>query len=170
MGRPDDEAFLDFVAAWGRQMRRTAFLICGDWQRADDIIQEALIRLHGAWPKLRSDQSVPGYARRIVVNVALDTRRASRAEVPVAEVAPTGAVADDAAGVAQRLALHDALARLGPRQRACVVLRYYDDLSVAEVAAILGCREGTVKSQTARGLDALRTVLADLTIAEGAER
>lgn len=163
----DDAAFLDFVESRRTHLRATAYLMCGEWHRADDIVQEALIRLYVAWPRVAGSASLNAYARRTVVNTALNqARKRSHSEVPVAEVRDTAAPAD---AVDTRMDVVAALDRLGPRQRACVVLRYFEDLPVDEVAGVLGCRPGTVKSQTARALATLRTVLGPaLTEVEGA--
>ena len=161
MGRRDQGEFLEFASAYRGQMRRTAYLLCGDWDRASDITQEALIRLYVAWPRLNSNTGgLRNYARRVVASAAIDfARKKSSHELPARE--PTERVAaDTTAAVADRLLMLQALAQLPPRQRACVVLRYYEDLSVDDVAAVLGCRPGTVKSQTARALTALRTAYA----------
>ena len=162
MARRDEDEFLAFADASRSQLRRTAYLLCGDWHRAADITQEALIRVYVAWPRLERDHGLRAYARKAVVSVAIDQgrRRSSREVVGLVE-RPAPAVADPSATVVERLALLQALATLPPRQRACVVLRYYEDLSVAAVADALGCREGTVKSQTARGLEALRAAYRD---------
>ena len=134
--------------------------MCGDWERAADITQEALIRVYVAWPRLRQDHGLRTYARRAVVSVAIEqARKRSSREVPAAHLGDRR-VEDAADAVVDRLLLMTALAELPPRQRACVVLRYYDDLSVEAVAEALGCRAGTVKSQTARGLEALRAAYA----------
>ena len=160
MARRDDDEFAAFAAASGASLRRTAYLICGDWDRAADITQEALIRMYVAWPRLDRDRSLLGYARRTAVRIAIDQARTrSSREVPTLDL--VDATTDDVTGqVADRVLLMAALADLAPRQRACVVLRYYEDLSVDAVAQALGCRAGTVKSQTARGLDALRAAYA----------
>jgi RNA polymerase sigma-70 factor (sigma-E family) len=156
MVRRDDAEFLDFAAAVRPQLRRTAYLICHDWDAAADITQEALIRPYVAWPRLEHSTGLRTYARRTLVRVALDgARKRSSQELPTARV-PDRAGEDPATATVERLVLIDALATLPPRQRACVVLRHYDDLSVDDVAAALGCRAGTVKSQTARGLATLR--------------
>lgn len=162
MARRDVDDFVAFAEACRVQMRRTAFLMSGDWDRAADITQEALIRLYVAWPRLDKDAGLRSYARRTVVSVAVDfARKRSSTEVPGAT--PTGqTVADPTVGVTDRMVLMQALAQLPARQRACVVLRYYEDLSVEDVAEALGCRAGTVKSQTARGLAALRTVFRSM--------
>ncbi|OLR91196.1 RNA polymerase subunit sigma-24 [Actinokineospora bangkokensis] len=142
-------------------MRRTAFLLCGgDWHRAQDLVQTTLAKMYAVWPRLSRTGSVDAYARRVMVRAAIDeSRRAHRRrESPVDRVPETGvpaAAVDDAVDVRR------ALARLPPGQRAVVVLRYWEDLSVAEVADALGRSEGTVKSQAAKGLAALRALLAE---------
>jgi RNA polymerase sigma-70 factor (sigma-E family) len=157
MARRDEEEFLVFADAIRPSLRRTAFLICGDWEWAADFTQEALVRLYVAWPRLDRDRGLRTYARKAVVSVAIDHgRKRSSGEVPGWAEPPEHATEDLTAGVLDRLVLMDALATLPPRQRACVVLRYYEDLSVEAVAEILGCRTGTVKSQTSRGLETLR--------------
>ncbi|MBM6402123.1 SigE family RNA polymerase sigma factor [Phycicoccus sonneratiae] len=156
MARRDGDDFLDFAAAMGPRMRRTAFLLCGDWDRAGDIVQESLIRLYVAWPRLEPGPGMSSYARRTVVHVHADWARKRSSQEVVTDVLPQQQVDDATAGIPERVVLMNALAALPERQRACVVLRYYEDLGVAEVATLLGCREGTVKSQTARGIGALR--------------
>ena len=160
MGRRSESEFAAFAEACRPALRRTAFLMCGDWDRAADIVQEAMIRVYIAWPRLEQDHGLRAYARRAAVSVAIEqARKRSSREVPTAD--PGDRLVDDAADhVADRLLLMSALAELPARQRACVVLRYYEDLSVESVAEALGCRAGTVKSQTARGLDALRAAYA----------
>jgi RNA polymerase sigma-70 factor (sigma-E family) len=152
----DDREFLAFASSVSDGLRRTAYLMCGDWHRAADLTQEALIRLYVAWPRLDKHAGLYRYARQTVVSVAIDAgRKRSNSEVPGAS-ASQRVVEDPSAQLTDRLVLMQALAELPTKQRACVVLRYYEDLSVAEVASLLGCRPGTVKSQTARGLLALR--------------
>jgi len=160
MARRDDDEFAAFAAASAASLRRTAYLICGDWDRAADVAQEALIRMYVAWPRLDRERSLLGYARRTAVRIAIDqARKRSSREVPTLDL--VDATTDDVTSqVTDRVLLMAALADLPPRQRACVVLRYYEDLSVDAVAQTLGCRAGTVKSQTARGLDALRAAYA----------
>jgi len=142
--------------------------MCGDWHRASDLAQEALIRVYLRWPRLeRRGTDLVGYARRALVTIAIDqSRKRSNDERPL-ETVPEVAEADDGftAQLTSRAELLSALEALGPRQRACVVLRYFEDMSVAEVAAALDCSTGTVKSQTARALDTLRTLLADTEVA-----
>ena len=129
----------------------------GDWELASDVVQEALIRVYVAWPRIESKGGLPAYARRCLVNVAIDmSRRRSSTELPSELTALDRASGDADLGVPAREALLAALRELAPRQRACVVLRYFEDQSVRDTAAVLGCSEGTVKSQTARALDTLR--------------
>jgi RNA polymerase sigma-70 factor (sigma-E family) len=164
VGRRSDEEFSAFAAASRDRLRRTAYLMCGDWHRASDITQEALIRVYVAWPRLAKTHGLASYARRAVVSVAIDmSRKRSSTEVPAPsdERRPSGQ--DAAGGVSDRNALMQALARLPHRQRACVVLRYFEDLPVAEVARLLDITEGTVKSQTSRALGSLKTMFEDET-------
>ncbi|MFF0265330.1 SigE family RNA polymerase sigma factor [Kribbella sp. NPDC004536] len=155
-----DREFVEFVEQAGAGLRRTAFLVSGDRHRADDIVQDALYRLYLAWPKVRRVGNQLAYARRMVVNAAYDgNRRPWRREVATAEVPDRTGLDDFAHGYAERDEVLAALKSLGPRQRACVVLRYYEDLSVEQTAELLGCSEGTVKSQSARGLDTLRRAI-----------
>jgi RNA polymerase sigma-70 factor (sigma-E family) len=161
MARRDAEAFTAFVLAGQPRLRRTAYLMCGDWSSASDHVQEALIRVYRHWPRLRSDAEAHAYARKAVVSVVIDAkRRRSSTEVPVEQVLDRPGGSDAADRSADRDLLTRCLAQVPARQRACLVLRYYDDLPVAEVASVLGCSEGTVKSQTARGLDTLQAAFA----------
>ena len=164
-----DREFVEFVEGAEAVLRRTAFLVSGDRHRADDIVQDALYKLYLAWPKVRRVGNPFAYARRTVVNAAYDgKRRPWRREVAIADVPDRAGDDDFAVGHAERDEVLDALRSLGPRQRACVVLRYFDDLSVDETAEVLGCRPGTVKSQTMRALEKLRRhpAFAGLDLAE----
>ena len=160
MPRTDDDEFATFARSAAPGLRRTAYLMCGDWDRAADLTQEALIRVYVAWPRLDRGDGRYAYARRVTTNAAIDqARRRSAREVPTLELVDRSV--DDATGqIVDRALLLGALAELPARQRACVVLRYYEDLSVETVARTLGCRPGTVKSQTARGLETLRAAYA----------
>ena len=156
-----DQAYVEFVEAASGSLRRTAYLVCGDWHRADDVVQDALYKLYRSWSKVDRSGNPLAYARRIVVNAALDSgRRPWRREVPTADL-PSDPVrpGDHATEYAVRDEVLTALGELAPRQRACVVLRYYEDLSVEQTAQLLGCSEGTVKSQSARGLETLRIAI-----------
>jgi RNA polymerase sigma-70 factor (sigma-E family) len=156
----DEAAFVEFAGAVRGRLRRTAYLLCGDWEQASDLVQEGLIRVYVAWPRLTRAGREYAYAHRTVVNAFLDhARRRSSTEVPAEPDRERSSGQDVAESVALRTSLMSALADLPPRQRACVVLRYFDDLSVADTAAVLGCSEGTVKSQTSRALTSLRLTL-----------
>ncbi|GAA1504964.1 SigE family RNA polymerase sigma factor [Nocardioides humi] len=156
MRRADREAaYVEFATARRDQLRRIAYGMCGDWHRADDLVQTALVRLYVAWPRVTRHGTEDAYARRILLNAAIDeSRRAVRRELP------TDALPDVAASpgldVEDRDSLVAALQTLPAQQRAVVLLRHWLGLSVAEVAAELGIAEGTVKSHTSRGLSALR--------------
>lgn len=163
-----DRDYVEFVETMGASLRRTAYLVVGgDWHRADDVVQEALYKLYLAWARIERGGNPVGYARRAVVNVALDTRRRPwRREVPT-ETMPEPGYGDLAGDHAARDEMFAALASLPPRQRACVVLRYYEDLSIEQTAELLGCSEGTVKSQSARGLETLRHAMNESQVVTG---
>ena len=155
-----DRAFVEFVEGAGASLRRTAFLVCGDRHKADDVVQDALYKLYLSWPKVQRMGNPFAYARRIVVNAAHDgSRRPWRREVSAAELPDRVERDDFVTGHVERDEVLEALRSLAPRQRACVVLRYYEDLSVEQTAEILGCSQGTVKSQAARGLETLRQAI-----------
>ena len=173
-GASADAAFTEFATAARGRLRSTAYLLCGDWDRASDHVQEGLIRVYVAWPRLVRNGGELSYARKAVVSAFLDSRRKrSNHELPT-EIDDTEASTHDVAGsVTDRAALMGALARLPVRQRTCVVLRYFEDLDVRTTAAVLECSEGTVKSQTSRALDSLRSMfesasLDELVVDEGA--
>lgn len=156
IARDDQPAFDAFVRRSSDRLLRTAYLLCGDRGHAEDIVQTALLRTARRWSSARP--APEAYARRVVVNLAKDrwrTQRRRPSEAPLeADVAVP--VRD---GVADRDQLLRAARRLPAGQRAVLVLRYFDDLSVADTAAALGCSTGTVKSQTARALERLRAAL-----------
>lgn len=155
----DEAAFVEFAEAARGRLRRTAYLMCGDWDQASDHVQEGLIRVYVAWPRLTRAGGEYAYARKAVVSAFLDhTRKRSSREV-AGEADPHAPSDEDLAEtVTARAALMSALGDLPARQRACVVLRYFEDLSVTDTAAMLGCSEGTVKSQTSRALVSLRSM------------
>ncbi|SDC83719.1 SigE family RNA polymerase sigma factor [Nocardioides lianchengensis] len=157
ISRADQRSFETFVHDASDRLLRTAYLLTGDRGHAEDLVQTALLRTARRWSTARRDPAA--YARRVVVNLAKDRWRDLRrrpGEAPL-EVDVAVPVTD---GVADRDRLLRAARQLPAGQRAVLVLRYFDDLSVADTAAALGCSEGTVKSQTARALDRLRSVLA----------
>lgn len=157
--RADDEAeFRDYVTGHFVALRRTAFFICGDWHHAEDIVQVALTKLHRSWRRVRERGALDAYARQIVIRICLDDRRRAWHREDPSSAQPDS-IAPRAESETRLLLLH-ALTEVPPRQRAALVLRYWEDLSVTETANMLGCSEGTVKSSTARGLTSLRGVLA----------
>lgn len=153
-----DAAFAEYFAARSGAMRGTAFLLCGDWHRAEDLVQTAFTKLYTHWHRVARHEALDPYVRQVLIRTFIDDgrrgwwRRERPQETPVEQVAAQ-ASADD------RLVLMQALAGVPPRQRAVLVLRYWEDMSVEETAVALSCSTGTVKSQAARGLDALRTLL-----------
>jgi len=158
-----EQAFEQYFRDRRDAVRRNAYLLCGDWHRADDLAQTAFVALHRKWLTIREPAAVDAYVRRILVRAAIDeSRRPWRRERAVSEPPePVGGSGADGPTerIATRHTLVDALRQLPPRQRAVLVLRYLEGLDVAATAQALGCREGTVKSQTSHGLAALRTVL-----------
>lgn len=161
----DESGEREFAAYFGARrdaVRRTAYLLCGDWHRADDHAQSAFVALHRNWRKIRDHGALDAWVRRTLVRAMVDESRRPWRRERATEVLPDGPRAGDAGdAVATRQALVGALRSVPPRQRAVLVLRYFDDLDVVATAAALGCSEGTVKSQTAHGLAALRAALGD---------
>lgn len=155
-----EKDFSEFYLARGPALRRTAYLIVRDWHTAEDLTQQAFVRLYAAWPRIRRE-SVEAYARKTVVNACLTHLRRRRPEDPTDNLPETPVPASDS-----RIDIGQAMALLPGRQRAIVALRFLDDQSVAGVADALGIAEGTVKSQTSRALDTLRTHLPDLVLSE----
>ena len=157
----DEAEFTEFVLGAGRSLRRLAFLMCGDWHRAEDAVQSALVRLYVRWPRI-ARTGVHLYARKAVISAVRDeARRPWRRERSVDRLPDIAA--DPGAGLGRlddRLYLLHALAEIPAKQRAAVVLRYFEDLSVADAAEVMGVSVGAVKSQTSRGLGAIRRHLA----------
>ncbi|WP_019144680.1 RNA polymerase sigma factor [Aeromicrobium massiliense] len=151
--------FEAFFLARRRLYLRIAYTIVGDWQRAEDATQDTFSSLYAKWTTIRGREPDP-FARKVLVNACLRILRQRRRgnELP-SEPEALDVVRHDDPDAALSLDLSAALATLSPQHRAVVALRYLHDLSVAEVAATLRVPEGTVKSQSARGLDALRAHL-----------
>ncbi|WNV91220.1 SigE family RNA polymerase sigma factor [Umezawaea sp. Da 62-37] len=163
MDQHDEQEFAEYFAARREAVRRTAFLLCGDWHRADDFAQTAFVALHRRWRKIRDKQALDAYVRRSVVRAVIDESRRPWRRERFVDRLPEAAAGDGEIGdaVATREALVQGLRRVPPRQRAVLVLRFLEGLDVAGAAEALGCSEGTVKSQTSRGLAALREALGD---------
>jgi RNA polymerase sigma-70 factor (sigma-E family) len=154
-----EREFAAYVDARGPALRNLAYLICGDWHRAEDHAQTALTKLYLAWRRIERRGEIDGYARTVLLRVVLDERRRPWRRERNSGVLPERPAAPDPAD--DRMTVLAALATLPRRQRAAVVLRYWSDLSVTETAAALGITEGTVKSSCARGLATLREILRD---------
>ncbi|CAA9449254.1 MAG: RNA polymerase sigma-70 factor [uncultured Pseudonocardia sp.] len=157
----DAAAFEAYFRARRDAVRRTAYLLCGDWHRADDHAQAAFVKLHRHWRRIRDRDALDGWMRRTLVRSVVDESRRPWRRERFVDAVDAGAVASATDGVATRHVLVDGLRSVPPRQRAVLVLRFLEGLDVAGTAAALGCSEGTVKSQTSHGLAALRTVLGD---------
>lgn len=152
--------YVDFVAARRLHLRRVAYAICGDWHLADDLLQDALVKLYVAWPRVRRDQQPEAYVRQILVRVNIDEHRRRMRRTPtvtLTEGMDTGQ--REGLPTEERTTLFAALQDMPEMQRKTVVLRHWLGLSVQETAHELGISTGTVKSHTSRGLDALRTTL-----------
>lgn len=152
--------FQSFDLAHRDRLRRYAYYLCGDWYQADDIVQKALTKLFAAWNRVEPG-GAPAYARRIVTNVYLSHRRLAwvRRERATDDM-PVQRVEGPQEEVELRLTIAQALDKLATRERVTIVLRYWEQLSVDETAAAMGCSAGTVKSQTSRGMGKLRRLLA----------
>lgn len=162
MAGRDRAAFADFVAARSGALHRAAYLMVGDVGLAQDLVQEALTKTYVAWPRLRDSANAEAYTRKVITNTAITwfRRKGWNAE-RVSEHLPEQVHAGHADHVSDRAALMGALAQLPPRQRAAIVLRFYDDMTEAQTAAAMDCAVGTVKSQVSAGLAKLRTLLGD---------
>jgi RNA polymerase sigma-70 factor (sigma-E family) len=161
---PEAEArFSEFVAARQQALLRTAYLLTSEIHSAEDLVQTALAKAYLAWDRLRDPQAVEAYVRKIMVNEHTSWwRRAWRRNERSTDTLPeTPTVRDDPTDFEQHDAMWELVQTLPPKQRAAVVLRYYEDLSEAETARVLGVSVGTVKSQTSRALATLRGRIAD---------
>lgn len=159
-----DAEYTEYVLARLEWLRRVAYLLCQDWHGADDLVQATITRLFTHWGRARGVDNLDAYVRTILVRVYISERRSSWfRRVVLPGYHPDTAAAEHDADA--RLDVREALATLPPRQRATLVLRFYCDLPVEETADILGCTSGTVKSQTAKGLAALRRELTTATAA-----
>jgi RNA polymerase sigma-70 factor (sigma-E family) len=158
----DADQFDGFVAATADPLLRTAYLLAWDMAEAEDLVQECLFRVARRWPRVQRMEHPAAYARRILVNLSLDGakgRARRRQELAVSPAASEGAdhrAARALRNVDANQALLDALRQLPRRQRAAIVLRYFEDMSEAQTAEALGCSLGTVKSTTSKALDRLR--------------
>jgi RNA polymerase sigma-70 factor (sigma-E family) len=156
-----DEEFGEFIRDRASLLHQTAYLLCGDWHLAHDLVQDTLVKAYQHWPRVRQADSPDAYVRRILLNEVRGRWRRRERAVPVSRF-PEGRepVAPDAIDeITRRAGLLQALLALPLRQRATIILRYLEGMSERETAAALGCSEGTVKSQSARALGTLRDFL-----------
>ncbi|WP_328996759.1 SigE family RNA polymerase sigma factor [Kribbella sp. NBC_01245] len=155
---PRDEEFAEYAAVRQQRLYRQAYLLCGDRDKAQDLVQSTLLKLYRAWPSVQRADNVDAYSYKTLVRTFVEGERRRRREWdwfrrPDAAVAPRS---DDL-----RMTLLAALAELPARARAVVVLRYWEDLSIEQTASALGCSTGTVKSHSSRALAVLRDRLGD---------
>ena len=156
-----DAAFEAYFAARSDAMRGTAYLLCGDWHRAEDLVQQTFTKIYLVWRRIQRHEVMDSYTRQTLIRTFLSERRRgwfrheSVGSPETERVAPSSGLADE------RLVLLDALTKVPPRQRAVLVLRYWEDQSVEQTAELLDCSAGTVKSQAARGLATLRELLEE---------
>ena len=160
-----EDEFREFVAARSSALLRTAYLLAGDWATAEDLLQTALTKTYLAWKRLGGIEAVEPYARRVLVNTATSWwRRRWHGERPTEQL-PERAGPDRHAEALDRDVMWRQVRALPARQRAVLVLRFYEDLSEAQVADLLEIAPGTVKSQTSRALATLRKRLAEAGLA-----
>jgi RNA polymerase sigma-70 factor (sigma-E family) len=153
----DRSGFDEFATARTKRLFHYAYLVCGDWHEAQDLVQTTLAKLYVAWRRIERQENVDAYARRVLLRAYLSRRRLRRStETPVAEPPPNAA---DSADADLRMALVNALRTLPPRNRAVVVLRYFEGHSTESTAQILGLTQSAVKTINSRSLKALRAVL-----------
>ncbi|MEV7012150.1 SigE family RNA polymerase sigma factor [Streptosporangium sp. NPDC051022] len=154
------DGFREFVLARQQALMRTAYLLTGDAHLAEDLLQSVLINVVGQWPKLSADGNPEAYTRKALVNQYISWRRRLQWEWPSACPPEHGASYDEEA--VDRIMLRQALAKLTRKQRAVIVLRFWEDLTKTQTAEALGCSVGNVKSQTHRALARLRTLAPEL--------
>jgi RNA polymerase sigma-70 factor (sigma-E family) len=163
---PTDEDFTAFVETAWPALYRTAYLLVGERGLAEDLVQTALAKTYVSWGRVRDLGAAGVYARTVLVNTASSwfRRRSWSNEISTSEVPDAPAFPADS----DRSTVIDALRALPPRQRAVVVLRFYEDLTVDQTATALGINAGTVKSQTSHALTKLRALLGESIVPEGA--
>ncbi|MCY1140543.1 SigE family RNA polymerase sigma factor [Actinoplanes sp. Pm04-4] len=160
MNDESDAGYLEYVSGRTPALRRMAFLLGGDEHQADDLVQETITKLYAKWPRVSKVENVDAYVHTMLVRAFLDEKRRGWWKVSLRD-APPERPAPAEPPSEEKAILRAALNRIPARQQAVLVLRFLCDRSVAEVAQLLGCSEGTVKSQTSHGLNALRRILGD---------
>ncbi|WP_431918029.1 SigE family RNA polymerase sigma factor [Nonomuraea jabiensis] len=154
------DGFREFVLARQQALMRSAYLLTGDVHLAEDLMQSVLLKVANRWPRLVRHGTPEAYTRKALVNQYISWQRRKQRRSPSADPPERRHAHDDA--TIDRIVLRKALIRITPRQRAVIVLRFYEDLSERETAEILGCSVGTVKSQTHHALGRLRTLAPEL--------
>jgi RNA polymerase sigma-70 factor (sigma-E family) len=157
--RNAEDDFREFVTERWSALVRTAYLLTGSRERAEDLVQSALVRAHRHWPKIQREGTAEAYLRKTMTNLNTDWWRRLGSHERGVDSVPERAAADDYAAFELRDELWGALQQLPARMRAALVLRYFEDLSEADTASALGCSVGSVKSQCSRGLARLRLSL-----------
>ena len=158
----DRTEFAEFVAARSAALHRAAYLMVGDVSLAQDLVQEALTKTYVAWPRLHDKGNAEAYTRKAITTTAISWfRRKGWSHEHSTDSPPERGSAGHADSVTQTTWLWTALQELPVRQRAAIVLRYYEDLTEAQTAEAMGCAVGTVKSQVSAGISKLRERLGD---------
>jgi RNA polymerase sigma-70 factor (sigma-E family) len=160
-----EDDFVQFAQAVAPRLRRTAFLLCGDWHLAEDLAQTTLAKVFASWRRINRRDAAAAYAMRTLLNTYLAESRRKRPGELLTGYLPERPVEQPSPEL--RMAVLEALATLPPKARAVVVLRYWADQSVDQVATLLGCSTGNVKSQSARALDKLRLLLESVVTDDG---
>lgn len=160
-----DDDFASFARERQQQLYRTAYLLCGNRERAQDLVQSTLVSLLRSWAKVRDAENPGAYAKSALIHMFLSEQRKLRREAEIRALVhsrdPDDAAHDPTSDVELRLLILEALRTLPPKPRAMVILRYWEDLSIEETASILGCSVGNVKSQCSRSLAKLRDRLGE---------
>ena len=159
MSAPHEAEFCDFVNGRGAALMRMAFLLTADHGLAEDAVQATLAKLYVAWPRIRRRDAVEAYARRVLAREVLSWHRKRQPVHVLSADVGDRAIPAGTDSIDERDRMQRALQLLSPAQRAVVVLRYYEDLSVEQTADVLGIARGTVKAHVARGLATLRREL-----------
>ena len=161
----DDDGFFDFVSACWSRLFRLAYVLTGDERNADDLLQSALERTYARWSRVSRMDAPEAYVRKLMLSTLISTRRRPGwSREWLRDVLPDRALPAPDAGVVNHELLWPLVCALPERQRAVVVLRYYEDLSEAQTAEVLGCAPGRVKSQTHEAMRALRRGLGAVTV------
>jgi RNA polymerase sigma-70 factor (ECF subfamily) len=169
MDEDAEAAFRAFVISRQTALLRTAYLLTGSWQTAEDLLQTALTKTYLSWPRIRDKAAAESYVRTTMARTATSWwRRRWRGEQPTADLPMAEATV--LSGPEDRDEVWQALSLLPDRQRAVLVLRFYEDLTEVEIAATLGCSTGSVKTHASRGLRTLRSRLGDTDAVDGASR